>query len=118
MSSESSNSDVEPLPLSSISSHAVLGSGNFTFQSHPDPETLPVRAIIKRALEYDIRVFDTSPYYGPSEYLLGDAFVHLAPEYAREEYILMTKVGRISATEFDYSPPWIRTSINRSLERL
>jgi hypothetical protein len=60
--------------LSAKASKVVLGGGSFTHQSHPNPEALPVRDIIKRALEKGIRTFDTSPYYGPSEKLLGDAF--------------------------------------------
>ena len=50
---------------------------------------------------------------------MGDAFSHpdVVSNYSRQEIILMTKVGRIAALEFDYSPNWIRCSVNRSLER-
>jgi aryl-alcohol dehydrogenase-like predicted oxidoreductase len=106
--------------LSAKASKVVLGGGSFTHQSHPNPEALPVRDIIKRALENGIRTFDTSPYYGPSEKLLGDAFSQpdVVAKFPRSEYLLMTKVGRIAALEFDYSPSWIRHSVNRSLHRL
>ncbi|KAL3420946.1 l-galactose dehydrogenase [Phlyctema vagabunda] len=106
--------------LSSKASKIVLGGGSFTHQSHPNPETLPVRQIIQRALDSGIRTFDTSPYYGPSEELLGDAFSQpgVLANYQRNEYVLMTKVGRIKALEFDYSPAWVRKSIERSLSRL
>jgi aryl-alcohol dehydrogenase-like predicted oxidoreductase len=52
--------------------------------------------------------------------LLGEALAHpdIARTYSRDQYILMTKVGRITATQFDYSPTWIRKSVLRSLERL
>ena len=107
-------------PLSSLVSKIALGGGSFTYQSHPDPILLPVRSIIQHALQSGIRTFDTSPYYGPSESLLGDAFSQpsIKRNYPRNEYLLMTKVGRIAATEFDYSPAWIRKSITRSLQRL
>ncbi|KAG0649258.1 NAD(+)-specific D-arabinose dehydrogenase [Hyphodiscus hymeniophilus] len=111
---------VEPrTPLSSIVSKLVLGGAAFSTQLHPDPTSLPVRDIIKHALKLGFRTFDTSPYYGPSEWLLGDAFSHpdVASNYSRSEIILMTKVGRIAALEFDYSPNWIRHSVNRSLDR-
>lgn len=110
----------KPPPLSSIIPSVVLGGGSFSEQSHPAPESLPVRRIVQRAFDAGIRAFDTSPYYGPSEVLLGDAFSQLAitERFNRTDYILMSKVGRISAAKFDYSPSWIRSSINRSLERL
>ena len=67
-----------------------------------------------------VRAFDTSPYYGPSEELLGKAldtpFVH--DNFPRRDYFLLTKVGRIASAEFDYSASWIRKSVQRSLERL
>jgi aryl-alcohol dehydrogenase-like predicted oxidoreductase len=34
-----------------------------------------------------------------------------------KKYILMTKVGRITTYEFDYSPSWVRRLIARSLKR-
>ncbi|KAH6707558.1 Aldo/keto reductase family-domain-containing protein [Leptodontidium sp. MPI-SDFR-AT-0119] len=107
-------------PLSSLVSTIALGGGCFTLQSDPDPESLPVRGIVSYALDHGIRTFDTSPYYGPSEALLGDAFAqpNITKSFSRQDYILMTKVGRIAAAEFDYSPSWIRQSVNRSLERL
>jgi D-arabinose 1-dehydrogenase len=105
--------------LSSIVSKVVMGGAAFSTQLHPDPTSLPVRDIIKHALKVGVRTFDTSPYYGPSEWLLGDAFSHpdVASNYDRSEIILMTKVGRIAALEFDYSPQWIRQSVERSLDR-
>lgn len=108
-----------PPPLSSIVSKLVLGGAAFSEQLHPDPTKLPVREIIKHALKLGFRTFDTSPYYGSSEALLGDAFSHpdVASSYDRSEIILMTKVGRIAALEFDYSPEWIRYSVARSLDR-
>jgi D-arabinose 1-dehydrogenase len=112
------SADPKP-PLSSIVSKLVLGGAAFSTQLHPDPTSLPVRDIIKHALKLGFRTFDTSPYYGPSEWLLGDAFSHpdVVSNYKRSEIILMTKVGRIAALEFDYSPKWIRYSVDRSLDR-
>ena len=106
-------------PLSSVVSRLVLGGAAFSTQLHPDPASLPVRDIIKHALKLGFRTFDTSPYYGPSEVLMGKAFAHtdIISQYSRSEIILMTKVGRIAALEFNYSPTWIRYSVNRSLER-
>jgi D-arabinose 1-dehydrogenase len=110
----------ESPPLSSIIPSIVLGGGSFSEQSHPAPESLPVRSIVQRAFDAGIRAFDTSPYYGPSEVLFGDAFSQpaITENFNRTDYILMSKVGRIAAAKFDYSPSWIRSSINRSLERL
>ncbi|CZR51092.1 related to Pseudomonas L-fucose dehydrogenase [Phialocephala subalpina] len=106
-------------PLSSVVSRIVLGGGSFSPQSHLYPDALPVRAIVLKALDSGIRTFDTSPYYGPSEILLADAFSQSAvtSKYSRQDYILMTKAGRISSSKFDYSPKWIHHSVNRSMER-
>jgi aryl-alcohol dehydrogenase-like predicted oxidoreductase len=93
----------------------VLGAAAFSQQFVPDPAKMPYVDIIRRALERNICAFDTSPYYGPSEILLGDALQTLKPN--RDSYFLITKVGRIAANEFDYTPAWVRYSVCRSLER-
>jgi aryl-alcohol dehydrogenase-like predicted oxidoreductase len=76
--------------------------------------------VLKRAFQLGLRAIDTSAYYHPSELLLGEALSHpdFALHYSRDQYLLMTKVGRITATQFDYSPAWVRQSVLRSLQRL
>ena len=107
-------------PLSSLLPPLVCGTATFNSQYNQDPYALPTTAIIHRALSLGVRAFDTSPYYGPSEELLGQAldtrFVH--DNFPRRDYFLLTKVGRISASEFDYSASWVRYSVQRSLQRL
>ncbi|CEL09271.1 hypothetical protein ASPCAL12410 [Aspergillus calidoustus] len=98
----------------------VLGGSGFSYQVHPDPKSVPVSKIIRRAFDVGIRAIDTSPYYDPSEFLLGEALAspELTSKYSRSDYILMTKVGRISVNKFDYSPAWVHQSVQNSLERL
>ncbi|KAM0282501.1 hypothetical protein ACHAQH_003015 [Verticillium albo-atrum] len=81
---------------------------------------MPYRQIVSRAPELGVNGFDTSPYYGPSEDLLGDALhAHVAAHSTpRESYVLVTKAGRIGPKQFDYSPNHVRYSIMRSLQRL
>lgn len=86
---------------------------------------MPYRSIVARALYLGVNAFDTSPYYGPSELLLGDALNALmsptdgsTPPLPRSSFFLATKAGRIVADSFDYSPSWIRYSVLRSLRRL
>ncbi|ODA76996.1 hypothetical protein RJ55_07513 [Drechmeria coniospora] len=105
-------------PLSGVLPPLVLGTATFNTQYHPDPAAMPYAAIVRRALELGVAAFDTSPYYGPSERLLGDALRSLEPPPPREGYFLVTKAGRVAAAEFDYSPAWIRYSVCRSLDRL
>lgn len=97
----------------------VMGGAGFSYQLHPDPESLPVRQILLRAFDLGVRTIDTSPYYEPSEQLMGAALSHqeITSKYAREDFVLMTKVGRITEKQFDYSPDWIRKSVARSLQR-
>lgn len=105
-------------PLSHVLPPLILGTATFNAQYNDDPTRMPYTDIVRRALEHNIAAFDTSPYYGPSEVLLGDALRALTPPPSRDGYFLITKAGRIAGDEFDYSPAWIRYSVCRSLERL
>lgn len=107
-------------PLSSILPPLICGTATFNSQYNADPFALPTTGIVHRSLSLGVRAFDTSPYYGPSEELLGQAldtpYVH--ENFRRPDYFLLTKVGRISSSEFDYSANWVRQSVQRSLGRL
>ncbi|KLO92024.1 L-fucose dehydrogenase [Fusarium fujikuroi] len=97
----------------------VMGGAGFSYQLNPNPESLPIVDILLRAFELGVRTIDTSPYYEPSEQLMGAALSdpRIQSRYRRSDYELMTKVGRIKENEFNYSPDWIRKSVARSLER-
>jgi D-arabinose 1-dehydrogenase len=103
-------------PLSTILPPLICGTATFNNLYNADVSSLPTNAIVTRALALGVTAFDTSPYYGPSETLLGAALA--ASHYPRTSYQIITKVGRIAESEFDYSPEWIRYSIQRSLQRL
>lgn len=107
-------------PLSAALPPLIMGTATFNSQYNPDPYALPTTALVQRALSSGIRAFDTSPYYGPAEELLGRALSTplVRSTYPRHTYHLLTKVGRIASSSFDYSPAWIRRSIARSLARL
>lgn len=106
-------------PLSSILPPLIFGAGTFNIQ-YNNVSTLDTVGLVQTALEFGIRAFDTSPYYGPSEELLGAAldtpFVHA--NVPRKDLFYITKCGRITGDEFDYSPAWIRKSVARSTQRL
>lgn len=107
-------------PLSSLLPPLILGTATFNSQYNPDPYALPTTGIVHRALSLGVRAFDTSPYYGPAEELLGQALdtPFVRDQFPRQDYSILTKVGRISGSEFDYSAAWIRYSVQRSLHRL
>lgn len=107
-------------PLSAELPPLVMGTATFNGQYNADPYALPTTALVHRALSAGIRAFDTSPYYGPAETLLGHALstAFVRENFPRNTYKLLTKVGRVAAASFDYSPAWIRTSVARSLSRL
>jgi aryl-alcohol dehydrogenase-like predicted oxidoreductase len=98
----------------------IFGSATFNFQFNTDPFALPTTHLVHRALSLGVRAFDTSPYYGPAEDLLGLALDtdFVRSHFPRSSYHLLTKIGRVGASEFDYSPSWVRHSIRRSLRRL
>ena len=98
----------------------ILGGAGFSYQMHPNPASLPISDIVKQAFDHGLRAIDTSPFYDPSEQLLGQALAspQITSRYARSDYILMTKVGRTGPETYDYSPTWVRKSVKSSLERL
>ncbi|CAG8682950.1 16898_t:CDS:2, partial [Racocetra fulgida] len=75
---------------------------------------------VSRALELGINAFDTSPYYGDSEKVLGSVLSSLNDKYPRSHYYIITKVGRYGPTkkDFDYSPKRVRESVEESCRRL
>lgn len=97
----------------------IMGGAGFSYQLVNDPSEAPAVEILETAFDSGVRTIDTSPYYDPSELILGAALSHprITQKYRREDYTLMTKVGRIASDHFDYSPQWIRSSIERSLQR-
>ncbi|KAK3682086.1 Aldo/keto reductase family-domain-containing protein [Podospora appendiculata] len=116
-------------PLHSVLPPLILGTATFNTQYVTDPLSMPYRDIVARAIDLGVNCFDTSPYYGPSEILLGsalDALMNPQPTDAtpspvpldRSSFKIVTKAGRIVMDEFDYSPAYIRYSVLRSLQRL
>lgn len=107
-------------PLSSVLPPLIFGTATFNYQYNPDPYELDTTGLVQQALEYGVRAFDTSPYYGPSEEILGAALdtPFVKQNVPREQLCLVTKVGRIAGDEFDYSKEWVRQSVARSLQRL
>ncbi|KAK0628796.1 Aldo/keto reductase family-domain-containing protein [Bombardia bombarda] len=108
-------------PLSTLLPSLILGTATFNHQYVTDPLSMPYRDIVARAISLGVTAFDTSPYYGPSEILLGEALSALASPPSglpRSSFTLITKAGRIVLDEFDYSPAYIRYSVLRSLRRL
>lgn len=97
----------------------ILGGGVFNTQMNEDPEALPVAEIVRRAFDAGVTAIDTSPYYGPSEELIGRALgdPRVADKYAREDYVLITKCGRLGLDTFDYSPAQVHRSVARSMRR-
>lgn len=95
----------------------VIGGAVFNYQYSLEPQQLPVADILRTALSRPITAgIDTLPYYGPSEEIIGAALAEL--QVPRENYTLMTKVGRIQLDEFDYLPEWVRQLVTRLCQRL
>ncbi|OKL57406.1 hypothetical protein UA08_07655 [Talaromyces atroroseus] len=107
-------------PLSKELPPLIFGCGTFNISYNDDPYALPAAAIVHHAMSSGIRAFDTSPYYGPSEEILGQALTtdYVEKDFPRHTYQLLTKIGRIGDSSFDYSPAWVRYSVKRSLKRL
>lgn len=100
----------------------VFGAASFSAFYNTDDHissTKPFRAT-RLALRYGINAFDTSPYYGPSEIILGNALKALESEFPRSSYQLITKCGRFGNARADFDFTWagVRASVARSLSRL
>jgi D-arabinose 1-dehydrogenase len=97
----------------------IIGGAVFNTQYNDDPTSIPIVNMLETGFKLGINAIDTSPYYGPSEELLGNALKTLTDDgrIIRDNYYICTKVGRIQLDDFDYSPEWIEKSINRSLSR-
>lgn len=101
----------------------VFGGGVFGQDMYNTSETLasdlPIRTV-RLALRYGLNAFDTSPYYFPSEFTLGNILRRLQPEFPRESYYITTKCGRYGPEKehFDYSAKAIDTSVRGSCRRL
>jgi D-arabinose 1-dehydrogenase len=110
----------DKLFLSQVLPPLIFGTATFNSQYNKDPFALDTKGLVEQALSHGVRAFDTSPYYGPAEELLGAALStpFVRKHFPREDYSILTKVGRISSDTFDYSAGWVRTSVARSLERL
>ncbi|KAK4187059.1 putative D-arabinose 1-dehydrogenase [Podospora australis] len=116
-------------PIHTVLPPLLLGTATFNTQYVADPLSMPYRDIVASAIALGVNGFDTSPYYGPSEVLLGSALDALMNPTSsasnplpiplqRHQFFLVTKAGRVAGDEFDYSPAWIKYSILRSLQRL
>lgn len=106
--------------LSEVLPPLIFGTATFNYQFNVDPYALNPNTLVERALAQGVRAFDTSPYYGPAEEILGTALRTevVKANYSRDQYFILTKVGRISSDTFDYSAKWVRHSVDRSCKRL
>lgn len=96
----------------------TFGAGTFSGQYDFKVDS-SINGLIHEAYRLGLRAFDTSPYYGDSEKILGQGLRSLlASGVPREELFIMTKCGRYGVWEFDYSPASIFKSVRRSCKRL
>ncbi|KAF9912073.1 hypothetical protein EC991_001019 [Linnemannia zychae] len=100
-------------------SSIIYGTSAFAQLYNPIKAHWPAEAC-RRAIDLGINTFDTSPYYGNSEHVLGKALASIASTHPRETYYLSTKVGRygLKKVEFDYSKERVRASVEESMRRM
>ncbi|KAL4075683.1 Aldo/keto reductase family-domain-containing protein [Scleroderma yunnanense] len=110
--------------MTRIGDHPAIVFGTATFSRIYSTEdqfqgVTPLR-VTRLALRYGINAFDTAPYYGPSEIILGNALKALSCEFPRSSYQLLTKCGRFGNTraDFDLTRQGVHASVSRSLARL
>lgn len=108
------------VPQDHLATSAIIyGAGVFSQRYNPIQPHWPGEAC-RRAIDLGINTFDTSPYYGNSEHMLGEALLSISSTHPRSSYYLSTKVGRYGAKrdQFDYSRKRTRESVQESMRRL
>ncbi|KAF9985647.1 hypothetical protein BGZ75_002693 [Mortierella antarctica] len=97
----------------------IYGTSAFAQLYNPIKAHWPAEAC-KRAIDVGINAFDTSPYYGNSEHVLGKALLSISATHPRSKYYLSTKVGRYGPkkADFDYSKERVRESVQESMRRM
>ncbi|OXM77301.1 galactose dehydrogenase [Cryptococcus neoformans Bt63] len=99
----------------------ILGCSTFGYGIYADDDnvqsSMPLR-VVRLALRSGMNAFDTSPWYHPSEIILGNALAAL--DYPRGSYRIITKVGKYGPNSSDhtYDPKVVQASVERSLRRL
>ena len=95
-----------------------LGSAPLGMLFQPVEEEAAL-AVVERALELGVRLFDTAPLYGSG--LAERRFGRVLAGRPRESLVLATKVGRLirgGEPVFDFSYEGVQRSLAESLERL
>jgi aryl-alcohol dehydrogenase-like predicted oxidoreductase len=80
------------------------------------PDENSVSRLLNEVLDLGMNYIDTAPAYGVSEERIGKNIGH-----RRDEFLVSTKVGETfldGKSTFDFSAQGIRTSVERSLDRL
>ena len=123
---------MSPTAFRSVATRLGIGGGPLGGLFSPvSSET--AEAVIERAWEHGVRLFDVAPLYGHGR---AERFVgHVLQTKPRDEFVLSTKVGRLLRAEaadapsdfaetegvgpvFDFSAAGVRRSLEESLERL
>ncbi|WVR07820.1 hypothetical protein IAU60_004863 [Kwoniella sp. DSM 27419] len=99
----------------------ILGCSTFGYGIYADDDnvksSIPLR-VVRLAMRCGMNAFDTSPWYHPSEIILGN--VLRALDYPRGSYHLITKVGKYGPNSRDhhFDAETVRKSVERSLRRM
>ncbi|GME76801.1 unnamed protein product [Ambrosiozyma monospora] len=82
MATQTTNKPLPKLTPGNLSeiSPLILGGAIFNTQYNDDPFGLEIKKLILSSFENGINAIDTSPYYGPSEELIGKALHELTEE--------------------------------------
>lgn len=104
---------------------SMIGLGTVKFGrnqgvKYPAAFTLPtdndILNLLAMAADFGINLLDTAPAYGVSEERLGQLL-----QDRRKDWVITTKVGEEfidGSSHFDFSPRYVRQSLERSLKRL
>jgi len=97
-------------------SRFILGCASFgNVYSELDFQTC--LQLVRHALANHINHFDTSPFYGKSQEILGKIISQLVREgFEPAQFIISTKIGRYGENDFDFSYSKCLESVSKSLK--
>jgi len=107
---------VSPVGLGTVKLGRSLGV------KYPESFVIPndreAKSLLAKAAELGINLLDTAPAYGNSEERLGELL-----RSQRDQWVICTKAGEefdgaTGESTYDFSPSHLRTSVERSLQRL
>jgi aryl-alcohol dehydrogenase-like predicted oxidoreductase len=96
----------------SVIGQGCWGVGNDVYGARSQEQD---KEILKSTMPYGVNFFDTSPFYGNSEKIVGDFFKERKTRFAN---YIATKIGMIGENQWSFDKSYMIKSINQSIANI